>query len=160
MCRIILFFILFILIIGCKTTKNNSGSIAIETTKTDSRDKLVVKQKSEDFKEDVESPKIAGYTFNIFFDAKEEFSIHNRARIKEIQKVLEENVFEKIELYGFTYRKNDLKKSKERIDKIHELLLTKKLSNAIIEKYPKGNTIQKYNSTKDDRVEIRMIPKK
>jgi hypothetical protein len=110
--------------------------------------------------EEMKSSSREGYTFNIFFDAKEEFSIHNRPRIKEIQKVLEENVFEKLELYVFTYRKNDLKKSKERIDKIYELLMTKKLSNATIEKYPKGNTIQKYNSTKDDRVEIRMIPKK
>lgn len=156
----ILFCLLIIFISGCNTPKNISNKNINETINTDSKAKIEINEKNEVAKEEIEVLKSEGYTFNIFFDAKEEYSIQNRTRIKEIQKALEDTVFEKIELYGFTYRKNDLKKSKERIDKIHELLLTKKLSNAIIEKYPKGNTIQKYNSTKDDRVEIRMILKK
>jgi hypothetical protein len=158
--RTSLFLILFVFIFGCKTTKNNFNKNPSQTVNIENKERLNVKPDIEGSKKEAKSSTNGVYIFNIFFDAKEEFSIHNRPRIKEIQKVLEENVFEKIELYGFTYRKNDLKKSKERIDKIHELLMTKKLSNAKIEKYPKGNTIQKYHSTKDDRVEIRMIIKK
>jgi hypothetical protein len=158
--RTSLFLILFVFLFGCKTTKNNFNKNPSQTVNIENKERLNVKPDIEGSKKEAKSSTNGVYIFNIFFDAKEEFSIHNRPRIKEIQKVLEENVFEKIELYGFTYRKNDLKKSKERIDKIYELLMTKKLSNATIEKYPKGNTIQKYNSTKDDRVEIRMIPKK
>jgi hypothetical protein len=158
--RTSLFLILFVFIFGCKTTKNNFNKNPSQTVNIENKERLNVKPDIEGSKKETKSSTNGVYIFNIFFDAKEEFSIHNRPRIKEIQKVLEENVFEKIELYGFTYRKNDLKKSKERIDKIHELLMTKKLSNAKIEKYPKGNAIQKYHSTKDDRVEIRMIIKK
>jgi hypothetical protein len=158
--RTSLFLILFVLTIGCKTSKNNFNKTPSHTVNNGTKESLEIKQDVEVSDEEAKYPTKDGYTFNIFFDAKEEFSINNRSRIKEIQKTLEENIFEKIELYGFTYRKNDLKKSKERIDKIHELLMTKKLSNAKIEKYPKGNAIQKYHSTKDDRVEIRMIIKK
>jgi hypothetical protein len=160
MYRIIISIFFSIFFLGCKTTKNNFNKNPSQTVNIKNKERLNVKPDIEGSNKEAKSSTKGGYIFNIFFDAKEEFSIHNRPRIKEIQKVLEENIFEKIELYGFTYRKNDLKKSKERIDKIHELLMTKKLSNATIDKYPKGNTIQKYNSTKDDRVEIRMIPKK